>query len=1242
MSGVVVNAGVIEAILRLRDELTPALGRINAGLGKTGGDLLAMGQTIAPLSLALTGVGLAGMKMATDLNRSMANVASLIPGNTERINELKASVQSMAIETGKSTDDLSDGLYNVISAFGDTADTVAILDTNARAAAAGLATTTDAINLTSAVTKGYGDTSAAAVAQASDLALLTVRLGQTTFPELAASIGRVTPLSAALKVSQEELFGVMATFTGVTGGAAEVSTQLRGVLQSLMAPTDEMQALFAKLGVSSGTAAIEQLGLQGVIQKVVAEAEAAGAPLQEYLSSIEGQTLALAASGGQAATFTEKIAAMREAAGTTAVAFQEQTEGVNAAGHAWETFKQEMVVALQLLGDELLPVLVDAGEAMRPVVDFALDIAREFKELPEPVRNAAVALGMIVAISAPTLTAIGFALNGIAGGITAIGGASQLATPGVSQFFGILSGPFGLALATIGTGFLIAKRDLDAYQSAQDRLNAVAEDASLNLTAYGRSLQTITPEAMAAANALADLGLQTSKSVGPQAAILTEAQKEALKRLREEINNLKASLTGAAADAEIKKWDIALKELGGASNLSFESLMQVISAASRLQREGGTLTPALRGVITTLSDAKPAGEMFVAWNARVQASLLGLVQTLPIAGQSAEDFFASLTPRNDVLGLPTQFLPGVRTEIDLLTGKVITGTETQKKKISELSQAWLNLGSTIVGAIQGGGDVGQAIGASLGGGLGKDLGESLATAVGGTFGKAVGGFLGPLGALAGGALGKFVGGLFGDSNGKQELLAANEEISKMRDRLIETYGSFAAIGDLDRALGTDVAAGWLHQGPRGAEAFEKSARELEKRLQAVHDEMSRISATGGLASAELIRFRDAMAGDADVQAFALAQVQTAGSAVGSMLDALSRASTASAKARIESQMEAVRTALEDADDDLRDELERQLEALEEQAREVTGVVQLTAGGASSMASIVLAAWDGTAAGLRDLQPTIDQLQQAMQASGLAGGEAFGQLASMAGLATGEVSGPLLEAINHGTAALTAMYNSGFLTQETFAGMVDEIMAQRDALLATGATAGTVNGAMQADLQRIWELVQDGKYAIDEKTAALLAEAEAAGQVGDRFRSTEDRMVAALERIASMFETVFSDRLAEAAAEGAAAAARALNGIPTDIDFNVRGHVDRYGNLSGDSGLPGYANGTNGYEYFGAGTKVMLHGWEKVTPLGAEGSGSPSLTIHIHNPSVRDDRDIDELTEAIVHRIPTYLQWTGGR
>lgn len=44
-------------------------------------------------------------------------------------------------------------------------------------------------------------------------------------------------------------------------------------------------------------------------------------------------------------------------------------------------------------------------------------------------------------------------------------------------------------------------------------------------------------------------------------------------------------------------------------------------------------------------------------------------------------------------------------------------------------------------------------------------------------------------------------------------------------------------------------------------------------------------------------------------------------------------------------------------------------------------------------------------------------------------------------------------------------------------------------------------------------------------------------------------------------------------------------------------------VNGGSGLPGYATGTDGYENFGAGTPVMLHGWEKVTPLGQESPSS---------------------------------------
>jgi TP901 family phage tail tape measure protein len=412
--------------------------KLETSFHKTGKSLKDFGKDIAPVSAAVGAIGIASIKMSMDMNEGMANVASLIPGNTKRVEELKKAIQDMAPAIGKSTGDLTDGLYQVISAFGDTNDSVKILDTNARAAAAGVATTTDAINLTSAVTKGYGDTSAAAVAKVSDLALLTVRLGQTTFPELASSIGRVTPLTSELGVAQEELFAVMATGTGVTGTASEVGTQLRGVLQGLMQPTEQMSDLFAKMGVESGKALLEQEGLKGAIDAIVGAAKDSGVPLGKYLGSIEGQTLALALAGAQSDTYVDKLGAMGNAAGATDAAFEAQTKGINASGFAWKQFQQEIAVAAQRLGDVAIPVLLSAATAVRPLVEGVMDLVEWVGTLPQPIQTSIVAVGALVAAAAPLLWVMGSLVS--AGG-TVIGmfGAKGVVTLALAGKYTILN-----------------------------------------------------------------------------------------------------------------------------------------------------------------------------------------------------------------------------------------------------------------------------------------------------------------------------------------------------------------------------------------------------------------------------------------------------------------------------------------------------------------------------------------------------------------------------------------------------------------------------------------------------------------------------------------------------------------------------------------------------------------------------------------------------------------------------------
>ena len=63
----------------------------------------------------------------------------------------------------------------------------------------------------------------------------------------AGSIGAVAPLASNLGVSMESMFAAMATGAGVTGSTGEGATQLRGMLQSLMAPTDSMAQLMGCL-----------------------------------------------------------------------------------------------------------------------------------------------------------------------------------------------------------------------------------------------------------------------------------------------------------------------------------------------------------------------------------------------------------------------------------------------------------------------------------------------------------------------------------------------------------------------------------------------------------------------------------------------------------------------------------------------------------------------------------------------------------------------------------------------------------------------------------------------------------------------------------------------------------------------------------------------------------------------------------------------------------------------------------
>lgn len=397
---------------------TALVGKLNTGLSKVstfmrGEGTSAASKMIGGFNNLLTTVGglqsaliaMVAIKIvkwlnnaadaAEDFRASLANIATLLPGQQAKVLSYGEEVQKLSVQVGKTQEDLSDATYQVVSAFGDQENVMDILAITAKASAAGLSTTTESLNLLSAVSKGYNDISTETISKISDLAFTTVRLGQTTFPELASAIGRAVPLAEALGVSMEELFAVEATLTGVTGSAAEVTTQLRSVMTALVQPTSNLKDLFQDLGVSSGKEFLSTAGgIQEALFLMKEHAADNGAELASYLGRVEGLTGALALTGAQTDNYRFKLEEMRQATGATAEAFQEQSAGINEYGFKITQFSRKWEILKTNIGQLILPIKADLADALgnavervNAVVKVLGNMIETARELTKPIRD---------------------------------------------------------------------------------------------------------------------------------------------------------------------------------------------------------------------------------------------------------------------------------------------------------------------------------------------------------------------------------------------------------------------------------------------------------------------------------------------------------------------------------------------------------------------------------------------------------------------------------------------------------------------------------------------------------------------------------------------------------------------------------------------------------------------------------------------------------------------------------------
>lgn len=437
--------------------LTNDFNQAGTRAGYSGAQMLKFGA--ATLGVA-QGVRLLSDGLRTALTDSLAfetsmrNVNSISKQSEAAFQAQSEAVLNLSTRLPQSAQELADGLYDIASSGFQGAEGLKVLEVSARAASAGLATTAESARAITAVMNAYGLTANDA-ADISDVLFQTVNLGVVSFSELASQVGDVVGIAAAAKVPIGDVGAALAAMTLSGLSAAESSTALNRVIQSIIDPSDALAAVLKLVGYESGTAALSTDGLYGVMEKL---RQTTGGNVDAMLAlfpEVRAAKGAFALAANEGRNFSrsmDEIASPAARVQATMKALQEQAKS--------EAFQlklagNEAKATGIRFGRELLPPLVDAVQQSAHLAGVALPAVAGALKVLTVLIGPAVGLG-VLKLGALAWGLVTAAATRATAAVSTFGLATTVATAGLN-----------VLLTVVASGLLSA---LDKSSSKADQL----------------------------------------------------------------------------------------------------------------------------------------------------------------------------------------------------------------------------------------------------------------------------------------------------------------------------------------------------------------------------------------------------------------------------------------------------------------------------------------------------------------------------------------------------------------------------------------------------------------------------------------------------------------------------------------------------------------------------------------------------------------------------------------------------
>ncbi|GAA3267685.1 phage tail tape measure protein [Streptomyces lavendulae] len=262
-------AEVADLFVRLRAETAPFTAGMAAAsrggetfmarMGGVQGLLTKVGQATTVVGLAFVAYG---VKAAGDFQQQMNLLVTACGESQSKLKMVSDGVMALARNTGTSTGQLAEGMYQVEKAGYRAGDGLQVLKAAAQGAREEGADLKDVTNAMTSVMASYhlGAQDSVRVMNALKTA---AGEGKMTMQEFSASLATVIPIASANKVSFAEVGGAIATLSQHGTSAREATQELASTIRNLAAPNNVAVQEMQRLGLSS-TDVATKLGERGL------------------------------------------------------------------------------------------------------------------------------------------------------------------------------------------------------------------------------------------------------------------------------------------------------------------------------------------------------------------------------------------------------------------------------------------------------------------------------------------------------------------------------------------------------------------------------------------------------------------------------------------------------------------------------------------------------------------------------------------------------------------------------------------------------------------------------------------------------------------------------------------------------------------------------------------------------------------------------------------------------------------